>query len=167
MRRAEHEKALGHDLASSYDSLFLRRESLFGRNKTVVFTLSAPVSGEGLRIRFSNRFGTAPYEIGALRVFAGGKSCPVTLNGQQRFEVPTGGITVSDPCELSFKRGEEIQIRLYYTNAILDNNMIEEEANLCPEIRPSSLETSPCASRCWQNSWAPTTASPPSRRWKC
>ena len=40
----------------------------FGRNKTVVFTLSAPVSGDSLRIRFSNRFGDVPYEIGALRV---------------------------------------------------------------------------------------------------
>ena len=104
----------------------------FGWNKTVVFTLSAPVSGDSLRIRFSNRFGAAPYEIGALRVFAGGKSCPVTLNGQRRFQIPTGGVTVSDPCALSVERGEEIQLRLYYTNAILDNNMIEEGGNLLP-----------------------------------
>ena len=103
----------------------------FGRNKTVVFTLSAPVSGDSLRIRFSNRFGEVPYEIGALRVFAGGRSCPVMLNGQQSFSVPTGGVTVSDPCSLAVKRGEEIQLRLHYTNAILDNNMIEE-ANLLP-----------------------------------
>jgi lysophospholipase L1-like esterase len=104
----------------------------FGRNKTVVFTLSAPVSGDSLRIRFSNRFGDVPYEIGALRVFAGGRSCPVMLNGQQSFSVTTGGVTVSDPCELAVRRGEEIQLRLYYINAILDNNMIEEEANLLP-----------------------------------
>ena len=104
----------------------------FGWNKTLVFTLSAPVSGDKLRIRFSNRFGASPYAIGALRMFAGGKSCPVTLNGQQRFEIPTGGGTLSDPCELPVQRGEEIQLRLYYTNAINDSNMIEEAGNLLP-----------------------------------
>ncbi len=104
----------------------------FGWNKTVVLTISAPVSGGALRIRFSNRFGAAPYAIGALRVFAGGRSCPVTLNGQQSFLIPTSGVTLSDPCEISVERGKDIQLRLYYTNAILDNNMIEERANLLP-----------------------------------
>ncbi len=104
----------------------------FGWNKTVIFTIPAPVSGNGLRLRFSNRFGSAPYEIGALRVFAGGISCPVTLGGQESFRIPTGGVTVSDPCSIPVARGEDIQIRLYYTNAILDNNMIEEGASLLP-----------------------------------
>jgi lysophospholipase L1-like esterase len=104
----------------------------YGRNKTAVFSIPVPASGGALRIRFSNRFGTAPYKIGALRVFAGGRSCPVTLGGQQRFQIPTGGVTLSDPCELPVQRGEEIQLRLYYPKEIIDCNMIEEEANLLP-----------------------------------
>lgn len=115
----------------------------FGWNKTVVFTLSAPVSGDALRIRFSNRFGTVPYAIGALRVFAGGSSCPVTLSGKQSFQIPLGGVTISDPCKLSVRRGEEIQLRLYYTNAILDNNMIEEEANLLPGDQTAQVGNEP------------------------
>lgn len=104
----------------------------FGWNKTVVFSIPAPASGTQLRVRFSNRFGSTPYEIGAMRVFAAGQSCPVTLHGQQTFSIPTGGVTVSDPCELRVQRGEELQIRLYYTSAILDNNTIEEGATLLP-----------------------------------
>ncbi len=104
----------------------------FGWNKTVAFTIPVPASGTQLRLRFSNRFGSTPYEIGAVRVFAAGKSCPITLNGQQCFVIPTGGVTVSDPCALPVERGGEVQIRLYYTNAILDNNMIEEGATLLP-----------------------------------
>ena len=104
----------------------------FGRDKTAVFSVSAPVSGDSLRIRFSNRFGAVPYAIGALRVFAGGRSCQVTLGGQQHFAIPAGGVTLSDPCALPVQRGEEIELRLYYTNAINDSNMIEEEANLLP-----------------------------------
>ena len=102
----------------------------FGWNKTVVFTIPAPAAGEQLRLRFSNRLGSVPYEIGAVRVFAGGQSCPIALNGQPAFQIPTGGVTLSDPCSLSVRRGEDIQIRLYYTNAIPDNNMIEEGATL-------------------------------------
>ena len=104
----------------------------FGWNKTVVFTIPVPASGTQLRVRFSNRFGSESYEIGGVRVFSAGKSCPVTLHGQQAFQIPTGGVTVSDPCVLPIERGEELQIRLYYTNAILDNNMIEEGATLLP-----------------------------------
>lgn len=52
----------------------------FGHNKTVVFTVPAPVSGEKLRVRFSNRFGSEPYEIGSLCVYTGGKSCQMTVN---------------------------------------------------------------------------------------
>lgn len=115
----------------------------FGWNKTVVFTLSAPVSGDSLRIQFSNRFGAAPYAIGAMRVFAGDRSCPVTLNGQPRFSIPTGGVTVSDPCALAVRRGEEIQLRLSYTSAILDNNMIEEEANLLPRDQTARAGNEP------------------------
>ena len=104
----------------------------FGWNKTVVFPFPAPASGTQLRLRFSNRFGTAPYEIGAVRIFAAGKSCPVTLSGQKRFSIPTGGVTYSDPCELSVQRGEAVELRLHYTNAVHDSNMIEEYTNLLP-----------------------------------
>ena len=104
----------------------------FGWNKTVVLPFPAPASGAQLRLRFSNRFGEGAYEIGAVRVFAGGKSSPVTLCGQRSFEIPTGGVTSSDPCALPVQRGETIELRLYYTNAIIDSNMIEECANLLP-----------------------------------
>lgn len=104
----------------------------FGWNKTVAFTIQVPVSGTQLRLRLSNRFGSAPYEIGAVRVFSGGQPCPITLDGQQSFQIPVGGVTVSDPCALPVERGEALPIRLYYTNTILDNNMIEEGATILP-----------------------------------
>ncbi len=114
----------------------------FGRNKTSVFTFPAPVSGEQLRIRFSNRYGTEPYEIGSLRVFSGGRSCPVTLDGKRCYKIPAG-VTVSDPCTLPVQRGAAVQLRLYYTGIIPDNNMIEEEANLLPGDRTLRAEDEP------------------------
>lgn len=102
----------------------------FGHNKTVVFTVPAPVSGKMLRIRFSNRFGTVPGQIGSMRLYAGGHGCQVTMKGQKSFEIPAGGTVYSDPCGMSVERGQDIEVRLYYKNDILDNNMIEEKASL-------------------------------------
>lgn len=112
----------------------------FGWNKTVVFSVSSPVSGDQLRLKLSNRYGSAPYEIGAVKVFASGVSASVTLNGSEAFQISTGGVTISDPCGIPVRQGEDIEIRLYYTNAILDNNMIEEGANLLHGNRTEGAE---------------------------
>lgn len=104
----------------------------FGWNKTVVFNIKSPAAGSALRLQFGNRQGNAPYEIGAARLFAGGQDRAVRMDGKESFLIPVGGIYRSDPCEISVAPGEDIEIRLYYTNAILDSNMIEEDANLLP-----------------------------------
>lgn len=102
----------------------------FGREKTVVFTVTAPAAGDQLRMRFSNRLGSAPYQIGGVNIVAGTQCVPVTLEGERRFSVPAGGVTVSDPVALNVETGEKIQIRLYYLSRIRDNNMIEPDATL-------------------------------------
>ncbi len=107
----------------------------FGKDKTIVFNLKSPASGEQLRFRFSNRFGKESYEIGAMKVFADKQSVEITLNGNNSFQILPGGVTVSDICNLKVKQGSEIQIRLYYTNEIIDNNMIEQYATLLPGNR--------------------------------
>ena len=107
----------------------------FGWDKTCVFQVKSPVSGNAIRLKFSNRNGKAAYEFGAVRVYVNGQSASVCLNGKDSFSIPVGGIIVSDPCGLSVSEGAEIQLRMYYTNAVLDSNMIEEDANLLPGNR--------------------------------
>ncbi len=107
----------------------------FGWNKTVVFSIKSPASGTQIRLKFSNRFGSVPYAFGSVVAYAGGQACPVTLRGQRSFSIAPGGLTTSDACPLKIQRGEEIQIRLYYTNAILDSNIIESQASLLKGYR--------------------------------
>ncbi|MBR6090549.1 MAG: hypothetical protein IKP86_11485 [Anaerolineaceae bacterium] len=102
----------------------------FGWNKTVIFHVTSPVTGNSLRLRFSNRHGASPYEFGAVRICAGTQSAAVMLNGKEQFSVMPGGVTVSDICPLGVKRGDEIEVLVFYTNAVLDSNMTEEDANL-------------------------------------
>lgn len=102
----------------------------FGKNRTAAFQICSPSDGEQIRLRFSNRFAKYPYEIGAVTIVSKGRPVPVTLNGRKTFSVPPVGTVFSDPVSLSLHPGDRLEIRLYYTNEILDNNMIEEEATL-------------------------------------
>ena len=102
----------------------------FGWNKTVAFALETPVAGEALRLRLSNQRGSEPAQIGALGVAVNGVVHPITVDGQSSFSIPVGETRLSDPCAVAFQRGEMLELREYYTNAIMDSNMIEEGATL-------------------------------------
>ena len=51
---------------------------LAGKKKTVVYSVISQVSGEKLRVRFSNHYGKKPYTIGGLTVWAQGEMHTVT-----------------------------------------------------------------------------------------
>jgi len=102
----------------------------FGRNKTAVFTITAPSDGEGLRLRFSNRLGWQPYVFPSVKISVSGRISRITMNGLENIVIPPEGISLSDPCVSVIRRGDTIQIRMFYTTDVLDSNMIEEDANL-------------------------------------
>lgn len=102
----------------------------FGWNKTVAFELAAPVAGERVRVRLSNRFGVEPARIGALNVLVDGRAYPLTMDGRRTFSIPVGETCYSDTATIEVARGSKVELRLYYLNAILDSNMIEEGATI-------------------------------------
>ena len=101
---------------------------LAGKKKTVVYSVISQVSGEKLRIRFSNHYGKKPYTIGGLTVWAQGEMHTVTRDGSCVFTVPAGESCYSDALTLPVTMGEELEIRLYYASKVMDSNMIEENA---------------------------------------
>lgn len=113
----------------------------FGADKTVIFTIHSPVAGSKIRFCFSNRLGTVPYEIGEMTVRSGSTVLHVTQDRRQEFMIPTGGCTISDELELSVPEGSDLEIRLYYKNAVTDCNMIEEGATL---LRGNQVSSGSC-----------------------
>lgn len=101
---------------------------LAGKKKTVVYSVISQVSGEKLRVRFSNHYGKKPYTIGGLAVWAHGEMHTVTRDGSRVFTVPAGESCYSDELTLPVTMGEELEIRLYYASKVMDSNMIEENA---------------------------------------
>lgn len=102
----------------------------FGWNKTVAFQISAPTAGTALRLRFTNRRGRAPYEIGAMTVLVNGRLYAITHKGEKSFRIPVGESLLTDRCAVELPSSAEIELRMYYTGTILDTNMIEEGATL-------------------------------------
>ena len=68
---------------------------LAGKKKTVVYSVISQVSGEKLRVRFSNHYGKKPYTIGGLTVWAQGEMHTVTRDGSCVFTVPATRVTMT------------------------------------------------------------------------
>ncbi|MBQ1369406.1 MAG: hypothetical protein IJM83_08405 [Firmicutes bacterium] len=123
---------------------------LQGKKKTVVFPVCSPVSGERVRLRFSNIYGKKPYVIGAVTVRTKGQPVPVLCGGKSSFSIPTGGYTFSDPLELPVAAGDTLEIRLFYASKAQDSNMTLEEAvaypgdhtmdEILPEVKKESYK---------------------------
>ena len=101
------------------------------------------VSGEKLRVCFSNHYGKKPYTIGGLTVWAQGEMHTVTRDGSCVFTVPAGECCYSDELTLPVTMGEELEIRLYYASKVMDSNMIEENAVSYPGNHTADSELPP------------------------
>jgi len=81
--------------------------------------------GERVRIRFSNRYGTVPLEIGEARVVRidgdgreiPGTSTPLTFGGETGAVIPRGAPFASDPVELAVPPLSRLKVEFYLPRA--------------------------------------------------
>ncbi len=89
-----------------------RNGKAFGWNKTIAFRVVSPADGAAVRLRFSNRFGSQPYEIGAAVAISCGRSVSICLDGSPSLDIPVGAGRYSDACELPVDAGSETELRI-------------------------------------------------------
>jgi lysophospholipase L1-like esterase len=90
-------------------------------DQTVRQPLRLAGGGEALRVRLSNRYGTAPLEIGgahlATRTRGSGidpaTDIPLTFSGTATATIPAGEELVSDPVHQPFSAGQELALSLH------------------------------------------------------
>ena len=83
------------------------------------------LGGDRIRIRLSNRFGTAPLLVGAVHVARQGTGAgivpgtdrTVTFGGEGSVTIPTGALAVSDPIHLDVESLGEIAVSIYLPGA--------------------------------------------------
>ncbi|MGW2226981.1 GDSL-type esterase/lipase family protein [Streptomyces formicae] len=77
--------------------------------------------GSALRIRLSNRYGSAPLHIGGARLarrtegsgIESGSDTPLRVDGAEQFTVPAGEDIVTDPVEQTVAAGDELAVSLW------------------------------------------------------
>ena len=90
-------------------------------DQSMRFVVRTTVGGESVRVRFSNRFGTEPLEIGAARIalrdfgatVLAGTSQVVTWSGSPSTVIPPGVDVVSDPVPLQVFADNDLLVSLY------------------------------------------------------
>jgi lysophospholipase L1-like esterase len=94
-------------------------------NATVRMIARVTISGEALRIRLDNTFGTAPLVIGKAYVgqriqgaaLAEGSNRQVTFNASASVRVPPGGSVTSDPVSVRVLAQQDLAVSLYVPEA--------------------------------------------------
>lgn len=84
-------------------------------NQTVSQTTTVAASGERLRLRVSNLYGSAPVVLGAVGVSIGDAApVAVTFDGAATLSLPAGAPRLSDPVALRVKALDRVTVSLFY-----------------------------------------------------
>ena len=90
-------------------------------NTTVRMIARVTVTGDAVRIRLDNTFGTAPLVVGKAYVghriqgaaLAAGSNRPVSFNGSATVTVPAGGSVTSDPVRMKVLAMQDLAVSLH------------------------------------------------------
>lgn len=84
-------------------------------NQTVSQTTTVAASGERLRLRVSNLYGSVPVVLGAVGVSVGDAApVAVTFDGAATLSLPAGAPRLSDPVALPVKALDRVTVSLFY-----------------------------------------------------
>lgn len=86
-------------------------------------------SGEAIRIRLGNDYGTAPVKIGYASVSFGGKAAHVTFGGSKSAVMGAGAPLVSDPIALPVNAFGIVKVTLYLPEKTVLNTLHDDNAN--------------------------------------
>jgi lysophospholipase L1-like esterase len=90
------------------------------KNQTIRNIVFSSVSGNVVRVRFTNTFGTRPLPIGAASIAVAGSGAstsgstvPLTFGGQPGIQIPIGAEALSDPVSLAVPALEDLTVSVY------------------------------------------------------
>ncbi|MBV9804863.1 MAG: SGNH/GDSL hydrolase family protein [Solirubrobacterales bacterium] len=93
-------------------------------NQTVRNIVFTSVSGDLVRVRFTNTFGTTPLQIGSASIAVAGTGAatagptvPLTFGGQRSIQIPDGSEALSDPVRMYVPRLQDLDVSVYLPQA--------------------------------------------------
>jgi lysophospholipase L1-like esterase len=93
-------------------------------NQTIRNIVFSSVSGNVVRVRFTNTFGNQPLQIGSASIAVAatgagtaGPSVPLTFGGAPGIQIPTGAEALSDPVRLHVPALQDLAVSVYLPQA--------------------------------------------------
>ena len=93
-------------------------------NQTIRNIVFTSVSGNLVRVRFTNTFGDQPLQIGSASIAVAatgaattGRNVPLTFGGQPSVQIPIGAEALSDPVRLHVPALQELAVSVYLPTA--------------------------------------------------
>ena len=105
---------------SLLNGLFLQKEQTAG------FKVPITQNGTRVRLRLSNFYGKKPCQIGGICAIYENILHPITVHGQNSFEIPINTSLYTDELDLPVKNKSELELRIFYKNKFKTANNIEE-----------------------------------------
>ena len=102
--------------------------------RTIRFAVTSPLTGDSVRLRFSNMYGKHQYDLGECTISIGGVRAQVTQEGKTQLVIPRGGATYSDEVPLRVMRGDVVELSLYYLSRPAEGNAIESDAQVVKRL---------------------------------
>jgi lysophospholipase L1-like esterase len=98
--------------------------SIFAAGTTIREPVFATISGNSVRVKFSNAYGTATLTVGpvSIGVRSSGSSVvpgtlmPLTFGGKSSFDIPPHGMALSDPVSLAVPAMSDVSVSMYLPN---------------------------------------------------
>ncbi len=98
--------------------------STFTAGTTIREPVFATISGDAVRVKFSNAYGTSTLTVGPVSIgirFSGssvipGTLIPLTFGGKATFDIPPHGLALSDPVSLTVPAMTDIVVSVYLPN---------------------------------------------------
>ncbi|HEY2676338.1 MAG TPA: SGNH/GDSL hydrolase family protein [Steroidobacteraceae bacterium] len=94
--------------------------------QTLRLIVHTSLNGDRIRVRLSNRFGTAPLVVGAAEVglrqsgaaVVAGSNRAVTFSGMRSITIPAGALAVSDPVDLPLPPSADLAVSVFIAHSV-------------------------------------------------
>jgi lysophospholipase L1-like esterase len=98
--------------------------STFPAGTTIREPVFATISGDSVRVKFSNAYGTSTLTVGPLSIgirssgssVMPGTLMPLTFGGKSTFDIPPHGLALSDPVSLAVPALTDVVVSIYLPN---------------------------------------------------
>lgn len=112
-------------------SISENRPEAYGKNITLCYTITAPFSGNKLKLTFDNYCGTEEIEISKAVVIYENTIYPLSFSTKESVSIPAGMNTKTDALTINMKKNDTFEVRFFLADYTLLRSSVYVQGPLC------------------------------------